>query len=487
MVQWTQKAPRPPFSRCDARPDTLDLRLTAIRFGYAMSHQTMTASINKTYAPPLLEMPVVVRDGAAVWRIQPPWRERIMGQGAPDWFDLGADPNAVAVKRGDGRTTWQVAIENQTVFAKEVTAVSWIARWKHRFLGGAPMREWGILLEAQRRGVCVVEPIALGESRAHDGRTVLLTKAVDGAVPLTEHWRRQVQSLPASGRCVAAAELIGLLAELFADAHEKGFIHADAHPNNILIHTDSAQVWKATFVDVHGAKLMRRPVNLRQSLRSLAQLDQFFHRVATRSERLRFLGRYFAHRPAFMSSWGDATPRRDSLRLLRLASSNHAARLAFTRDRRLRRNGAYFSTFSLDNGWRVTAVLRLERRHVFAEAGVPDRDEAAWRSLLARAIDPLGEMQDCEIHLRNDGLSFETCRVAGITAQISATLVGSAQRSRFERCHMERHRDVKNELLLAYAEHRRGGLVDAVALIRPLREPTECGVGVAEETHGERE
>lgn len=450
-----------------------------------MSHETITAPSSKVDASRTSDRPVVVRDGAATWQIQSVWRERILGHSTPDWFKLCADPNAVVVKRGDGRTTWQVAIGDQSVFAKEVTAGGWIGRWKQRLLGGAPLREWSLLLEARRRGVCVVEPIALGVSRAHGGRAVLLTKALDCAVPLTEHWRRQVQSLPATGRRVAAAEIIELLAELFANAHEQGFVHADAHPNNILMHADSAQVWKATFVDVHGAKLTRRPANLRRSLRSLAQLDQFFHRVATRSDRLRFLSRYFARRPALEASWNEAPSRRESLRMLRLASNAHAARLARTRDRRLRRNGAYFSTFALDNGWRVTATLRLERRHVFAEAGVGDRDEAAWRSLLARAIDPLGEIQDGFVELCDDGISIETCHVVGIAARIRATFGGSAQRSIFERCHWERHRDVKNNLLLAYAEHRRGGLVDAVALIRPLREPRKCGV--AEDLHGGHE
>jgi hypothetical protein len=215
--------------------------------------------------------------------------------------------------------------------------------------------------------------------------------------------------------------------------------------------------------------LTRRPPSLGPSLRALAQLDQYFHRCATRTERLRFLKGYLAQRPSLGKAWAHRESMRKLLATLRQASISHAERLARTRDRRLRRNGVYFATLELHGGWKATVVLRLERRHVYPESDVPDRTPSTWQALLDPLTRRLSGVSPDEVLSAADGLQIESTRIGGFWTRLFTTLQGSAHRSAFERCHKERHRDLRNELILGYVEHRIAGLVDASMVIRPGR------------------
>ncbi len=421
------------------------------------------------------------------------WRACLLGPGSPDWFSLEDDPRAVRIKVGHARATWRVTIDDRTVFAKVIHQAGFVARlWRGAF-GHAPSlalraftgvatsaeREWYASREAQRRGVCVVRSLAVGVSGVAPTakamgralRTVLLSAGLTDAVALTDAWERNVERGPAHKRRLAATSLIEAVARLFAVAHERGFVHGDAHPNNILVRASSSGEFEAVYLDVHSARLERRAASLRRSARCLAQLDQYFQRRATRAQRLRFLRQYLARRPSMIASSSRRSARRELLRMLMPAKVAHASRLARERDRRLLRNGPCFSTLSLGGGWKATVVLRLERRHVFPEAEVPDRAEVDWRTILEPLVETAADMRAAGMSFNHQGLGVEVRRTGNFFARLMATLRGSPHRRVFERCHKQRHRDIRNELMLACAEHRRAGLVDATILIRPRRDP----------------
>ncbi|MGB2985159.1 MAG: lipopolysaccharide kinase InaA family protein [Phycisphaerae bacterium] len=409
------------------------------------------------------------RRGRDDWCVRDGWHERLFDPTLPDWFTLEDDPRAECVKIGRARKTWRVTFGNRTVFAKVFDEGRFLDHLKRRIVGGAAKREWRASRDAEARGVPVVRPLAFGVHRGHPSRWVFLSEGLDGAVNLPDVWERIVGGVSPPERRVAAAGLIDAVARFFSTAHERGFVHGDGHANNILVRGATTGEFGPAFVDVHSARVTRRPASVRRSVGSLVQLDQYFHRRATRGERLRFLRSYLARRPSMVQCTGQPSHERRLLTRLARAAASNAARLARTRDRRLLRNGKYFSTLRLEGGWRATVILRLERRHVFPERDVPDRRESDWRAILEPLVATWGVGRAAGDAFDYDGLRVEPKRLGGLLKRLSATLRGPPHWRAFERCHKLRHRDIPSGLILAYVEHRRSGLVDATMLIRPTR------------------
>ncbi len=407
-----------------------------------------------------------------------------MGPGSPDWLALECEPRAEPVKAGYARTTWRVALGDRTVFAKVIDHGGFVGWLKRCTAADTARREWRALRQARSRGVSVVRSLAIGVDWGVSRRTVLITEGLPDAISLPDAWRQCVEQASGHERRATGSDLINAVARLFAVAHERGFVHDDAHPNNILMHSKPNGKLETSYVDVHSSWFARRPVSVRRSVESLTQLEQFFHRRATRTERLRFLRSYLSRRESMAQYWGEQWVDRAFLARLARAEISHARRLACRRDRRLRRCGKYFATFPLNDGWKATAALRLERRHVFPETDVPDRTEDDWCALLNPPARSLADGRAAVGAFDQSGLHVETNRLERLVERVSATCFGSAHWRVFERSHRMRHRDVPAELILAYAKHQRHGLIDATVLIRPTRVDTDSAKAVAHRLPG---
>jgi tRNA A-37 threonylcarbamoyl transferase component Bud32 len=407
--------------------------------------------------------------GCALWHARESWRDRLCGPAAPDWFALERDARAECVKRGYARTMWRVMLGEQVVFAKVFDVGGFADRFMRHLVGSSAEREWRASREAEARGVPVPCGIALGVHQGRLGREVFVSEGVSGAVNLADAWEQDVASVSSGRRRAAGLPLIDAVAALFATAHERGFVHGDGHPHNILVRAAPDKGFELVFVDVHSARITDGPAPVSRSVESLAQLDQHFRRRVTRPERLRFLRAYLGRRPSLMRYAGQPSGLRELLTSLARSTASGAARLARTRDRRLRGDGKYFCRFVLGDGWQATTALRLERRHVFPESDVPDRGESDWRALLA----PLAASRHAALteagSIALSGLRIDVMRLESLRARLWATMRGSAHRRPFESCHKLRHRDVASELILGYLEHRHRGLVDVTMLIRPAR------------------
>lgn len=417
---------------------------------------------------------VIVRRGAATWSVMAGDSERLLGNSAPDWFALESSPCAAFVKCGYHRSTWRVTLDGgRTVFAKvfDDRGVSLPALWQRRTHNTPAEREWRVMLALRARKAPVTQPLALGVSETPLRRLVLLAEGVDGATNLTQAWSaRRIANLPPLERS-SANELIGAVARLWASSHDCGFAHPDGHPANVLIFTSPTDQSAAVFVDVAGS--LRRipspraskPVRTRHALRSLAQLDQYFHRTATRPQRLRFWRSYWSLRESPADVVGSRLAERRLLRRLFDESAVHAAALARQRDRRLRRNGKYFARIALGDGWHATVTQELERRHLFPEPQVPDRTAEQWRELFRSLIESSGSRERIAA---DPTIRCVHCRPKGVLARVIESLVGSPARQVYERCHQLRHRDIAAPLALAYLERRSPlGLVRDSFLVVP--------------------
>ena len=405
--------------------------------------------------------------GADAWLLRRGWEARLLGPGSPDWFALEEEPRATRVKAGRLRMVWAVPVDAYTVYAKVAEHPGWIRGLKRLVAAGAAEREMRACVAAAARGLPVAPALAVGRRRGSSGVSVFLSEGVADAISLSDAWSNVVLNGDEGSCRTAARGYIDAVADLFARAHERGFLHGDAHPSNVLTTRDAGGRVATTWIDLKAARFLRGPASLSPSIRSLAQLDQYFHRRATRTERLRFLRRYLAARPSVTS--GPWPSLRGCTERLSQARCRHNAALVAQRDRRLHRRGRYFTTLDLGRGWTALVALRLERRHLFPEPNIPDRDRQAWsilaRSIIARIDERVGATRPASFDI--EGLSCDVRRIRGLGTRLRAMSLGSAHRRRFVACHRERHRDIRSELILGVAERRRKGLVDLSVLIRP--------------------
>ncbi|UCF34391.1 MAG: hypothetical protein JSV78_03630 [Phycisphaerales bacterium] len=396
-------------------------------------------------------------------------REAVLGPSSPDWFRLEDECRAEKVKEGRQRATWRVSLSGTEVYAK-VFEPRGVVQWTKRALLGDPAkREWRSHQEAFKRRIPVAQCLGVGCRSKPRSKYVLLTRAVSGGRPLDRAWdecqRPPVGSMARPGLVV----LIDGVARAFAVAHHAGCRHRDAHPGNILLRQTAGGTWQAVFTDLLGAGFSRQPVGMPVAARVLAQLDQYFHRYASRTDRTRFLRAYLAYRRELDADTGTLC----SLRTLALkvadASLRHRKRQALRWDRRLRRNGKYFARFRLADGWTARVALRLERRHVFPEAATPDRTEADWRRILRSLLrhEAFDKDPSNPDGIVVEGVAAGPSMAVGFLQRLEWTLRGSEASRRFERCHRLRHRDRANPLILGVMEHRTGGLIDRTLLLTP--------------------
>jgi hypothetical protein len=263
------------------------------------------------------------------------------------------------------------------------------------------------------------------------------------------------------------------VAQLFGDAHRRGFVHRDAHPRNILIQRAEPNVTRAFFVDVLAGVFRRERFSSRPTIDSLGQLAHAMQRVATPTERGRFLIHFVDSMSAAAET--DLRPdskvadRRETLKNLAgaidRAARRQAVRLAFQRDRRLRGDGRYFSKIKLGDGWSANCALRLSRRHVFAEPTVPDRTVEHWQTLLRKTMVLIKDERRSG-SLTLDGLRLDRYEPTGWCESVRWTLFASPARRLFRRCHQLRHRDIEASLFLGYMERRSNGLVTECVMVR---------------------
>jgi hypothetical protein len=306
--------------------------------------------------------------------------------------------------------------------------------------------------------------------------TVLITEAFGNAQELSAAWNGATAETGSRNQQASIASLTRGVAHLYADAHRAGLVHLDGHPGNILVVSTSAGSYDARYADVSDAKLSNGHPPWIQIVRSLAHLDHYMKRIATRSQRLRFLRDYLERLRAPQSHQHEIWMQRRMIPAIFAGERLHAAGLARQRDRRITRRGRYFTRMRFGGGWRATVVLAIERRHLFPESETSDFDEARWRELLVGIEDVHGGIGTVRKRLASCGLSVQTASAGGFLRGLLWRLAGSRARRVFFRCHALRHRDIPAPLVLASFEHRSAlGGVDRTLLIYPRVTTAEPG------------
>lgn len=324
---------------------------------------------------------------------------------AVDWFHLVEGPETTLVKRNSQRDVWCVRVCGGEYFAKLYHPTGGMARLKSIVRGPIARAEWNIGRYAADHGISAVVPVATAwaDGRWTGGISLLITQAVLDAVPLGEYWQTVREDR------WQANLLSDSLARLIARSHQCGFQHGDMHPGNILVRR-IGQRCEAFFVDLHRVHTGRR-VAPRRAVANLAQLNQWFRRNASRSQRLRFLDAYIDYRDQFAQASSLARNWRiDTGRLvadLAAQADRHAYYLWAKRDRRTLRTSRYFARIRPAPGWRGHVLLTSKHPCPATGAAGACFTKAQWEDWLRY---PLAWVDPRRQELLKDSHTAVVCR-----------------------------------------------------------------------------
>ena len=342
--------------------------------------------------------------GDCHWRVSRP-HAAILESNEVDWFHLEEGSTCTRVKHNSQRDVWRVTSGGREYFAKLYHPNGPAARVKLLFRRSTASREWNVGMYAADHSIGTVIPVATVQkgSRLAGGSSLLITEAISGGMPLDEYW------LSARGDYGRANALIEALARLVARAHQCGFQHRDMHPGNILVRAAGPRC-EVFFVDLHAVRI-GRAVSLRDVVANIAQLNQWFRRYATRSQRRRFLRYYITYRDRFAQAGAFARNLQiETAKLvadLALGADRHANRLWAKRDRRTRRTGRYFARIRPAPGWRGHVLLRSKHPSRSAVATRLSYERRQWNEWLR---EPLAWVDRNKHELLKDSHTATVCK-----------------------------------------------------------------------------
>jgi len=410
------------------------------------------------------------------WTIRREAADRLFGDGRPDWTDLATFPHATLVKCGHRRTTWRVSLPSGNVYAKVFQGHGPIDGLKTRLGQASPRREWHNALIAEARRVPIGRPLGVG-ARMHGRPVAIYVTESCGEQTLPEAWAAVSTAHADDGRRARTA-LIAAAARLLARAHQAGLSHRDGHPNNIVIHAGPNGP-SAALIDLAWARFRRGPLDTLRSASSIAQLDLYFQRITSRTDRLRFVHAYYRSRHEDESDRAITDRPRVMLAAIADARERHRAKLGTSRDRRLRRGSTYFAELRLENGWAGLCALRPSRSHVFPLERCRERTEARWHDIITEITSKLDKsVVSGGVTTDHEDLRVDVDVPAGLSRRLAWSLWGSPQRRQFLATHARRHRNEPAPLIWAFLEQRRAGVVTAAVSVRNQEEsqvePTEA-------------
>lgn len=302
--------------------------------------------------------------GRLRWWVARDWADLLENE-PTSWFRLEDDPRATLIKKNAVREVHRMLINGQAIYAKIYRPLGFINSAKSLFRGPACQMEWRVAQYAQANDIDAIRPVGYASQTSWlpSGAGVLLTEELPNTVPLNEGWDALQNDGDARSRFHTWNVLIDATAKLIAHAHQCGFEHADMHAGNMVVQTDDPASPRVLFVDLQKAHI-GRPVTDHAIIRNLAQLNQWFRRHASLTQRFRFLKTYLAHhrRLASHSTFSRSTDLtlKPLAAALQMQADHHARKLWSKRDRRALRTGKYFSKMTLRGGWRGHVFLNCK-------------------------------------------------------------------------------------------------------------------------------
>jgi tRNA A-37 threonylcarbamoyl transferase component Bud32 len=324
------------------------------------------------------------------WTLRHGFGDCLAAVPAATWQDP-ARPGWQRVKHNAARAVYRACIDGSFYYLKYYAHDGWKSGLKRLFRGPPCEIEWKSGIYALQAGIAAVRPVAYTPQLRYGGRphSLLITEAIEPAYPLHEFWETVRADDDARRRRRDTGQLIELLAEMVARSHQAGFEHRDMHAANILVHPITPGSYETVFVDLQSARLAA-PLSDRAVVRNLVQLNQWFRRHSSITDRLRFLRAYVRWRNEYEQIFEHGRSLELSfeqlVRALTADARRHAEQLWAKRDRRARRTGRYFARVKLSGGWRGMVFVHCKRPAEESPASALTLKPSWWRTQLE---DPL--------------------------------------------------------------------------------------------------
>lgn len=443
---------------------------------------------------------------SAEWTFRNGFGDVLSAFPAQAWREPETQPGWKRIKHNGTREVWRAKVTGRIYYLKYYANRGLSARARNLFRVPACQAEWNGGIYALKAGIAAVEPSGYAPRLARNGGTqaLLVTEAVEPAYTLNDFWRQLHCDDDHRRARQDATSLLNLLGEMIARAHQAGFEHLDMHAANILVQPISRRRYRTLFVDLHSARL-GLPVSGRAVVRNLAQLNQWFRKNASIGDRLRFLRGYYRWRNEYEQSFEHARPLEFSfgqlVRELADEAEVHARRLWAQRDRRVRRDGRYFSKVRLSGGWRGMVYARCKHKLDESPASGLTLDKHWWRAQLQK---PLRWFQAADTESYKDSHSAIVARAVlkstetALPVIIKRPLARNARRALSRRFGSSRsmrgwrighallHRDVPAARPLAVLERKIGPLIlDSVLITEALPDAADLEADLRRE-YGDR-
>lgn len=306
------------------------------------------------------------------WWIREEWFDRVIGPQGLKWQEWEKSGRLRIVKDGPLRTVYHVDLGSTGVFIKHYRVPGLRAKIRQWFRSGKARNEGEKALKLAGIGVGTVEPVALGEQRQFGVifENYLVTKEIPDVQPLDTFLEKTLRQFDLRKEQSIRRKIGDELARLCARLHEKGFVHNDFHPGNVLIRLDQNDNPHLMLIDLDALALRPVPLPLKEIRDNLAQLNNYFFSRSSRVERLRFLELYLKFRkrhnplsPMEMTKFA---------REIESATRTWAERLWRRWAKRGQGTNKYFKTFMAPATWGVIS-RKLDRDEIRAIINDPDR------------------------------------------------------------------------------------------------------------------
>lgn len=310
--------------------------------------------------------------GNVGWWIQDTWFSRIVGPQGLKWKEWEQAGRLRVVKDGPLRTVYHVNLDDSGIFIKHYR-VPWIRGKIRQWLRGGKSRNEGEkALKMVSSGVATIEPVALGEQRRLGliFDNYLVTREISGVEPLDYFLEKTLPSLESGRIRLIRRRIAEELARLCARLHERGFLHQDFHPGNLLIRLDCNDHPTLFLIDLDALEIRPVPLGINLIRDNLAQINNYFWSRSSRAERLRFLELYLK----FRKRHNPLAPERLSnfSREIESATRRWAERLWRRWAYRNQGTNKYYKVVKAPATWAVLS-RKLDRDHLREIVEDPDR------------------------------------------------------------------------------------------------------------------
>ncbi len=152
--------------------------------------------------------------------------------------------------------------------------------------------EWHAAQQVAGLGLQTFETVAVGRRRRCGlvADSFLITREIPGVEPLDKYVLETFSDLRPFQKQRARRAIARQLGEITARLHRGGLLHRDLHPGNLLIQSEGEQC-QLYLIDLHALN-RKRSLSPRTSAYNLSLLNNFFARLTSRSDRMRFLAEY---------------------------------------------------------------------------------------------------------------------------------------------------------------------------------------------------